>query len=111
MATFRTALANAQAVMADESLSEDDQSVVEQVVAQLSAAMDGLTAQGTSEPSDKPDVTNQPEATQKPQVTEKPSSVPQTGDSAHLMWYVATLIVAVISLAGTLVAVRTRSKN
>ena len=108
VATFRTALANAQAVMADESLSEDDQSVVEQAVAQLSAAMDGLTAQGASEPSDKPDATNQPEATQKPQVTEKPSSVPQTGDSAHLMWYVAALATAVSLLAGAAVAVRKR---
>ena len=108
VATFRTALANAQAVMADESLSEDDQSVVEQAVAQLSNAMDGLTAQGASEPSDKPDVTNQPEATQKPQVTEKPSSIPQTGDSVHLMWYVAALATAVSLLAGATVAVRKR---
>ena len=108
VATFRTALANAQAVMADESLSEDDQSVVEQAVAQLSAAMDGLTAQGASEPSDKPEATNQPEATQKPQVTEKPSSVPQTGDSSHLMWHVAALAASVSLLAGAAVAVRKR---
>ena len=99
-------LANAQAVMADENLSEDDQSVVEQAVAQLNAAMDGLTAQGASEPSDKPETTKQPEATQKPQITEKPDSVPQTGDSAHLMWYVAALAAAVSLLAGTAVAVR-----
>ena len=106
VAVFRTALANAQAVMADENLSEDDQSVVEQAVAQLNAAMDGLTAQGASEPSDKPDATKQPEATQKPQITEKPDSVPQTGDSAHLMWYVAALAAAVSLLAGTAVVMR-----
>ena len=72
VATFRTALANAQAVMANESLSEDDQATVDAAVAALSDAMNGLTAGGA------------PETTDKPQATQKPEGVPQTGDNAQI---------------------------
>ena len=41
-AVFRTALANAQAVMADESLSEDDQKTVDDAVQALNDAKDQL---------------------------------------------------------------------
>ena len=88
MATFRTALAAAQAVMADATLSEDDQKVVDDAVAALQSAMDGLTAGGA------------PETTDKPQTTQKPENVPQTGDSAQLMVYVAALAGSVSLLTG-----------
>ena len=61
VATFRTALAAAQDVMANAALSEDDQKVVDDAVAALSAAMDGLTAGGAPETTDKPEVTDKPE--------------------------------------------------
>ena len=100
---FRTALATAQAVLADNSLSEDDQATVDNAVAALSAAMDGLTAGGAPEATDKPESTDKPQATEKP--AEKPA---QTGDSAQLMGYVAALAAAVVLLTG---AFALRRKN
>ena len=113
VATFRMALANAQAVMADNSLTEDDQAKVNDAVAALTSAMDGLTAGGAPETTDKPEASQNPEATDKPQstdkpqATEKPENVPQTGDSAQLMVYVAALAAAAV-LMGTTVVVRRR---
>ena len=114
VATFRSALAAAQAVMADESLSEDDQQVVNDAVAALQSAMDGLTAEGDVQPSEepqesqKPEQTQAPEATDQPQATQKPENVPQTGDSAQLMGYVAALTAAVGLLAGAAYVTRKR---
>ena len=102
VATFRTALANAQAVMADNGLSEDDQGEVDKAVAQLTAAMDGLTAGGAPETTDKPETSQKPEATQKPE-----NQVPQTGDNAALMlWSMA----GAISLAGMACLVYRKNK-
>ena len=115
VATFRSALAAAQAVMADESLSEDDQQVVDDAVAALQSAMDGLTAEGDVQPSEepqesqKPEQTQAPETTDQPQTTQKPeTNVPQTGDSAQLMGYVVALASAVYLLTG---AFALRRKN
>ena len=111
VATFRTALANAQAVMADNSLSEDDQAVVNQAVEQLTAAMDGLTAGGAPETTDKPEATDKPETTQKPEATQKPeNNVPQTGDTAHMMGYVLSAL-ATASLLLAVVVVEKRRRN
>ena len=114
VATFRSALAAAQAVRADESLSEDDQQVVNDAVAALQSAMDGLTAEGDVQPSEKPqesqkpEQTQAPEATDQPQATQKPENVPQTGDSAQLMGCVAALTAAVGLLAGAAYVSRKR---
>ena len=110
VAAFRTALATAQAVMADATLSEDDQDKVDDAVAALSAAMDGLTAEGETQPSDQPESSQNPETTDQPQATEKPENVPQTGDSAQLMGYVAALATAVMAL-GAVTVVRRRRRN
>ena len=104
VATFRSALAEAQAVMADETLSEDDQKTVEDAVAALNAAINGLTAEGETQPSDKPETTDQPQATEKP--AEKPA---QTGDNAQLMLYVAVMFAAVCALGATAVVRKRRS--
>ena len=115
VATFRTALANAQAVMADETLSEDDQATVDAAVAALTDAMNGLTAGGAPETTDEPEAsqnpetTDQPQTTDKPQATEKPeNNVPQTGDSAQLTVYVVALAAAVCLLSGATVVARKR---
>ena len=100
VAVFRSALATAQSVLADETLSEDDQATVDNAVAALSAAMDGLTAGGAPETTDKPEASEKPQTTDKPQNTEKPENVPQTGDSAQLMVYVAALAGSVSLLTG-----------
>ena len=128
VATFRTALQNAQAVMADETLTEDDQATVNAAVAALSDAMNGLTAGGAPETTDQPEAsqtpeatdkpeasqtpeaTNQPQSTAKPQATQKPESVPQTGDQSLLLVYVAILASAVLLLS-TAVVVRKQTRR
>ena len=102
VAVFRSALATAQSVLADETLSEDDQATVDNAVAALSAAMDGLTAGGAPEASEKPQTTD------KPQTTQKPENVPQTGDSAQLMVYVAALAGSVSLFTGAAYVTRKR---
>ena len=110
VATFRTALQNAQAVMADETLSEDDQATVNAAVAALSDAMNGLTAGGAPETTDKPEASQKPETTDKPQATEKPEKVPQTGDQSMLLVYVAILASTVLLLS-TAVVVRKQTRR
>ena len=106
VAVFRSALSEAQAVMADNSLSEDDQATVDNAVAALSAAMNGLTAEGEAQPSDKPETTDTPEASQKPEATQKPENVPQTGDHSQVLLYVAALGGAAALMAGMAAAKR-----
>lgn len=66
-AVFRTALASAQAVFADETLSEDDQQKVDDAVAALKEARDGLAtaddSQGGQDPGDGDQGENQGEDT------------------------------------------------
>lgn len=52
---FRTALANAQSILADETLSEDDQETVDEAVQKLAAAKDALTAKSDAAQPDDPD--------------------------------------------------------
>ena len=106
VAVFRSALAEAQAVMADNSLTEDDQNTVDAAVEKLTRAMDGLTAEGGAQPSDKPEATDQPEASQKPEATAKPENVPQTGDHSQVLLYVAALGGAAALMAGMAAAKR-----
>ena len=54
-AAFRTALASAQAVFADETLSEDDQKKVDDAVTALKAAKAGLTAADGSQEGKDPE--------------------------------------------------------
>ena len=114
VATFRTALQNAQAVMADETLTEDDQATVNAAVAALSDAMNGLTAGGAPETTDKPEASQAPEATDKPQSTDKPqttqkpeSNVPQTGDNAQLGLMFSILVLSAAGM-GAVVTLRKR---
>ncbi|MBM6694645.1 FIVAR domain-containing protein, partial [Pseudoflavonifractor capillosus] len=95
VATFRTALATAQAVMADATLSEDDQKTVDKAVAALTAAMNGLTAQGETQPSDKPETTDKPQATQKP---DSEGGSVQTGDQANVVLPAAVTLLALVGL-------------
>ncbi len=114
VATFRTALQNAQAVMADETLTEDDQATVNAAVAALSDAMNGLTAGGAPETTDKPEASQAPEASDKPQSTDKPqttqkpeSNVPQTGDNAQLGLMLSILVLSAAGM-GAVVTLRKR---
>ena len=53
-AVFRTALASAQAIFADETLSEDDQQKVDDAAAALKEARDGLAAADGSQGGQDP---------------------------------------------------------
>ncbi len=114
VAAFQKALSEAQAVLADESLSENDQQTVDNAVAALSAAMNGLTAEGDAQPSEtpeasqKPEETEAPQATDKPQTTQKPeSNVPQTGDNAQLGLMLSALVLSAAGM-GAVVTLRKR---
>ena len=114
VAAFQKALSEAQAVMADQSLSENDQQTVDNAVAALNAAMNGLTAEGDAQPSEtpeasqKPEATEEPEATDKPQTTQKPeSNVPQTGDNAQLGLMLSALVLSAAGM-GAVVTLRKR---
>ena len=63
------------------------------------SAMDGLTAGGAPETTDKPETSQEPETTDKPQATEKPENVPQTGDEAMVQIWVALALVSTAALA------------
>ena len=85
----------------------------DQETTQINHALTGTATANDTETSDKPEASQNPEATDKPQstdkpqATEKPENVPQTGDSAQLMVYVAALAAAAL-LMGTTVVVRRR---
>lgn len=112
VAAFRAALANAQAVMADNSLTADNQNVVDQALEQLAAAINGLTASGTPEATDNPAVTDEPQTTQMPGATQKPEgSVPQTGDTAQLMGFILSALAAFGLLLAVVVVEKRRSNS
>ena len=101
---FRSALAAAQAVLADESLTEDDQAKVDTAVMNLLTAMENLTDKDEEMPTDKPNQTPAPDATNTPDN----GQVPPTGDGMNLTVY---LLVAVVCAAGLAVLAIFRKKN
>ena len=103
VAVFRSALAEAQALMADETLTEDDQKTVDTAVAVLSAAMDGLTAEGGAQPSDKPQTSQKLKATQKPE-----NHVPQTGDTHHIAVPLMAMLSSAVCAGAALLTQRKR---
>ena len=106
VAVFQAALAEAQAVMADETLSVEDQDAVDAAVEALASAMNGLTAETTQ----TPEASQTPEATQKPVVSEKPeTNVPQTGDASQLAAMVGVLMSSATALGGVAIARKRRN--
>lgn len=110
VAVFQAALAEAQAVMADETLSVEDQDTVDAAVEALASAMNGLTAETTPQPTQTPEASQTPEATQKPVVSEKPeTNVPQTGDASQLAAMVGVLMSSATALGGVAIARKRRN--
>lgn len=110
VAVFQAALAEAQAVMADETLSVEDQDAVDAAVEALASAMNGLTAETTPQPTQTPEASQTPEATQKPVVSEKPeTNVPQTGDASQLVAMVGVLMSSATALGGVAIARKRRN--
>ena len=110
VAVFQAAFAEAQAVMADETLSVEDQDAVDAAVEALASAMNGLTAETTPQPTQTPEASQTPEATQKPVVSEKPeTNVPQTGDASQLAAMVGVLMSSATALGGVAIARKRRN--
>ena len=110
VAVFQAALAEAQALMADETLSVEDQDAVDAAVEALASAMNGLTAETTPQPTQTPEASQSPEATQKPVVSEKPeTNVPQTGDASQLAAMVGVLMSSATALGGVAIARKRRN--
>lgn len=110
VAVFQAALAEAQAVMADETLSVEDQDAVDAAVEALASTMNGLTAETTPQPTQTPEASQTPEATQKPVVSEKPeTNVPQTGDASQLAAMVGVLMSSATALGGVAIARKRRN--
>ena len=110
VAVSQAALAEAQAVMADETLSVEDQDAVDAAVEALASAMNGLTAETTPQPTQTPEASQTPEATQKPVVSEKPeTNVPQTGDASQLAAMVGVLMSSATALGGVAIARKRRN--
>ncbi len=105
IAAFQAALATAKDVLADDTLSEDDQTVVDAAYTALWAAMDGLTAEGAGD-TEEPSNTEQPGDTKEPGNTQKPENETpaQTGDNSQLAMYVCVLSIAAAGM--TLLVVR-----
>ena len=110
VAVFQAALAEAQAVMADETLSVEDQDAVDAAVEALASAMNGLTAETTPQPTQTPEASQTPETTQKPVVSEKPeTNVSQTGDASQLAAMVGVLMSSATALGGVAIARKRRN--
>ena len=123
--TFRTALAEAQSVMADESLSDKDQAIVDRAAENLQLAIEGLTEEievekpgGGDVPQDsqRPEATSQPQTSQQPGTTEEPedapqTDVPQTGDDSGMVIWMTTLAISASAWIGMAVAARKKVKK
>lgn len=111
VAVFQAAFKAANAVLADESLSEDEQDVVDNAVSELEAAIENLSAKddtsnpdddkddNNSNPDDGKNDNNKPDDGKGDPNADKDDSAaesPATGDNGSLMIW----IVAFISLAG-----------
>ena len=97
-------------MMADETLSVEDQDAVDAAVEALASAMNGLTAETTPQPTQTPEASQTPEATQKPVVSEKPeTNVPQTGDASQLAAMVGVLMSSATALGGVAIARKRRN--
>ena len=105
VAVFRAALKNANLVLADENLSEEDQDVVDNAVQDLTEAIDNLSAVDEKDPSDSSETDNG-DSSDKPDNEEKTES-PTTGDSSNILFWFTTVF------AGLMLAVLgfTRKRN
>ena len=109
VAVFQAALKNANLVLADENLSEDDQDTVDQAVEELAAAIENLSVaeENPSSPSDPDDGTETPST---PDQGEEGTETPPTGDSSSTVVYF-TAILAVMMLAALMVMRRKNQKT
>lgn len=101
---FRTALAEAQGVFADETLSEDDQAVVDAAAEKLAAARDGQNTADGQKTADKTAGTGSGS-----QTAVSGSKAVKTGDTASMAGYLLAAGAA-LAAAGTEVVRRKRTR-
>ncbi len=106
VAVFQAAFKAANAVLADESLSEDDQDVVDNAVSELNAAIENLSA--NTDDTSKPDDGNDKDDSSKPDdgkenTSSTPSDSSETGDMTP---YALAAAVVTLSAAAMLVLKR-----
>ena len=110
VAVFQAALAEAQAVMADETLSVEDQDAVDAAVEALASAMNGLTAETTHQPTQTPEASQTPQATQKRTPSENPQPhVPPTAAPSPLTAMVGVMRSSATALDGVAIARKRRN--
>ena len=116
VAVFNAALKTANLVLADESLSEDDQDVVDNAVAELNAAIENLSVKddssdsdNSSKPDDGKDDTSKPDDGKGDPNDNKDdgkNESPATGD--NMMACTAALVLLAVS--GSLLVLRRKAK-
>ena len=125
VAVFQAAFKAANAVLADESLSEDDQAVVDNAVAELNAAIENLSVKDdATDPDDGKDDTSKPDDGNKDD-TSKPddgkgdnssnagqnnsqNNAPTTGDQTPVTTIVIVAVCAAVLLALCIVLMKKR---
>ena len=111
VAIFTAAFQNAKAVFADESLSEDDQAVVDKAVSELQAAIENLSADMDNPSTDSEDMekddTNSADTPSENDSSqnEEVTNIPATGDSDVIyIWG----CVGTLALMGSILAAKRR---
>ena len=103
VAVFKAALYNANLVLADETLSEDDQAIVDETVKDLSDAIQNLSKKDDT--SDADDNTSKPDSGKD---DENYAESPATGDSSMTFIWVA---IVVLVLAGLITAILVKQRR
>lgn len=99
---LRQLLERAYQVLGDTTLTQDDQTMVDQLAQNLLDALDNLPGRPSAQPSQEPSQQPSGQPSQTPD-----GSVPQTGDQAHVMAFA----VAALTACGGLVLVMARKKR
>ncbi len=116
VAVFTAAFQNAKAVLADETLSEDDQAVVDEAVEELEAAIENLSANDdgdTTKPDDGKDDGNTDNGTSSGSSDKNDSGsssadkAPTTGDNT-VIWIWAAAAAVSLMLAALVIKLRRR---
>ena len=115
-AAFRTALASAQAVFADETLSEADQQTVDDAVAALSEAKSLLVEKTPETPDPEPEDPDKPgsgsdgmQNSTNDNARNDAAQAVQTGDSANLIFWAVVLGAACAAGASVLIVRKKKS--
>ena len=106
VAVFKAALAEANQVLADESLSEDDQGIVDAAVQKLDTAIENLSTNDDGETT-KPDDGSSSDNSDKGDNSSSADKTPATGDYT-VIWIWMVIAAASLTLATLVIKLRKR---